>query len=161
MLIAVSLLIVGFAAISLWLWQRRRVALKSWLASAALVAWVAGVGVKVHLDRSGGSAPQRVAAMGDIAWPQDDVSIDSVAAARPQGPISEVAPVDSLVSGLEQRLAKQPDDAGGWALLAQSYAFMGNASAADGALQKAVALGLDEATLRARVDGARRDPHPR
>ena len=37
MLIAVSLLIVGFAAISLWLWQRRRIALKSWLASAVLV----------------------------------------------------------------------------------------------------------------------------
>ncbi len=161
MLIAVSLLIVGFAAISLWLWQRRRVALKSWLASAVLVAWVAGVGIKVHFDRSDASPPHRVAALGDIAWPQDDVALDSVAAARPEGPISEVPPVDSLVSGLEQRLAKQPDDAGGWALLAQSYAFMGNASAADGALQKAVALGLDEPTLRARVDGARRDPHPR
>ena len=57
-------------------------------------------------------------------------------------------------------MAAQPDDANGWALLAQSYAFMGNMEAAEKAVQKAVSLGVDEKALRARVDGARRNPHP-
>jgi cytochrome c-type biogenesis protein CcmH len=68
--------------------------------------------------------------------------------------------VSSLVHGLEQRLAAQPDDADGWALLAQSYAFIGDAAAANGAIKKAVALGMDEQALRARVDGAMRGQHP-
>ena len=41
-------------------------------------------------------------------------------------------------------------------LLAQSYAFMGDAAAADGAVRKAVALGVDEQELRARIDDAMR-----
>ena len=41
-------------------------------------------------------------------------------------------------------------------LLAQSYAFMGDAGAADRALRKAVALGADEQELRARIDDAMR-----
>ena len=73
---------------------------------------------------------------------------------------TQAAPVPSLVGGLEQRLAARPDDVDGWALLAQSYAFMGDAVAADGAIKKAVALGMDEQTLRARVDSAMRGPHP-
>jgi cytochrome c-type biogenesis protein CcmH len=72
----------------------------------------------------------------------------------------QAAPVSSLVGGLEQRLAAQPNDADGWALLAQSYAFMGDAAAADGAIKKAAALGVDERELRARVDSAMRGPHP-
>ena len=64
------------------------------------------------------------------------------------------------MGGLEQRLAAKPDDVEGWALLAQSYAFMGDAAAANGAVKKAVALGMDEQTLRARVDSAMHGPHP-
>jgi hypothetical protein len=37
---------------------------------------------------------------------------------------------------------------------------MGDAAAADGAIKKAVALGMDEQALRARVDSAMRGPHP-
>jgi cytochrome c-type biogenesis protein CcmH len=72
----------------------------------------------------------------------------------------QAAPVSSLVGGLEQRLAAQPNDVDGWALLAQSYAFMGDAAAANGAVKKAVALGMNEQELRARVDSALRGPHP-
>lgn len=72
----------------------------------------------------------------------------------------QAAPVSSLVGGLEQRLAAQPNDMDGWALLAQSYAFMGDAAAAEGAVKKAVALGMDEQALRSRVDSAMRGPHP-
>jgi cytochrome c-type biogenesis protein CcmH/NrfG len=72
---------------------------------------------------------------------------------------SQIASVPSLVDGLKRRLESDPDNASGWALLAQSYAYTGQPELADQALQRAVALGLDEADLRQRVEGARRDPH--
>lgn len=168
MLIGVSLLAVVFVAVSLWLWQRRRLQLKSWLAALVLVAWVVGVGVKVHFDQQRDSGvPPAVAALASIAWPSADRpsasssrTADSAASPNDGSSPMQAAPVSSLVVGLEQRLAAQPNDADGWALLAQSYAFMGDAAAADGAVKKAVALGMDEQTLRARVDSALRGPHP-
>ena len=51
MLIGVSFLAVAFVAVSLWLWQRGRLQLKSWIGALVLVAWVVGVGVKVDFDR--------------------------------------------------------------------------------------------------------------
>jgi hypothetical protein len=167
MLIGVSFLAVVFIAASLWLWQRGRLELKSWLGALALVGWVVGVGIKVHLDRNGESrvAP---AALPSIAWPSAraaapasgaraaDAAAPSADGSTPQ----QVAPVSSFVGGLERRLAEHPDDMEGWALLAQSYAFIGDAAAADGAVKKAVALGIDEPSLRARVESAMRGPHP-
>jgi cytochrome c-type biogenesis protein CcmH/NrfG len=79
--------------------------------------------------------------------------------AMPAAPEKSVPPVGNLLEGLEQRLAKDPSDASGWALLAQSYAFVGRDQAASDAVQKAVALGMDESELTARVDKARK-PHP-
>jgi len=166
MLIGVSFLAVVFVAVSLWLWQKRRLQLKSWLGALALVAWVVGVGVKVDFDRQRDSRVSPVvAALPTIAWPSADrpSSSSPTAASAPSGeggaPM-QAAPVSSLVGGLEQRLAAQPNDVDGWALLAQSYAFMGDAAAANGAVKKAVALGMNEQELRARVDSALRGPHP-
>jgi len=133
MLIGVSLLAAVFVAASLWFWQEGRLELKSWLGAFALVAWVVGVGIKVHLD--GQRESPAVAALPNIAWPSDRAAVGARApdAAAPladgSAPV-QVAPVSSLVGGLEQRLAAQPDDVNGWALLAQSYAFMGDAAAA-------------------------------
>jgi hypothetical protein len=163
LLAALSSIVVAFAAVSLWLWQARRLRWRSWLASAALVAWVVGVGIKVHLDRAA-SARDEAAAVAGIAWPGDAPPPGSPATGAAPPPASgasspvQAAPVPSLVAGLEQRLKEHPDDAAGWALLAQSYAFMGDAAAADAALRKAAALGMDEAELRARVEGATRSP---
>jgi cytochrome c-type biogenesis protein CcmH len=64
------------------------------------------------------------------------------------------------VSGLEARLAKQPNDAEGWALLAQSYAYTSNEEAVDRAVARAVALGAEESQLRERVANAKRSAHP-
>jgi cytochrome c-type biogenesis protein CcmH len=72
---------------------------------------------------------------------------------------TRVASVPSLIDGLESRLASEPDNASGWALLAQSYAFVGNTDGANEAMRRAVDLGLDEADLRQRVQSARRDAH--
>jgi hypothetical protein len=166
MLIGVSFLAVVFVAVSLWLWQQRRLQLKSWLGALVLVAWVVGVGVKVSLDRERDARVSPVvAALPSIAWPSTDRpsasrSRTTDSAAADTSTPTQAAPISSLVGGLEQRLAAQPDDVDGWALLAQSYAFMGDAAAANGAINKAVALGMDEQTLRARVDGAMRGLHP-
>ena len=168
MLIGVSFLAVVFVAVSLWLWQRGRLQLKSWLGALVLVAWVVGVGVKVGLDQQRDSrVSPAVASLPSIAWPSPDRPLaasartaDSVATASDGSTPVQAAPISSLVGGLEKRLAAQPDDVGGWALLAQSYAFMGDSAAADGAIKKAVALGMDEQGLRGRVDSALRGPHP-
>src|SRR5215471_2007988 len=136
MLIGVSLLAVVFVAVSLWLWQQRRLRLKSWLGALVLVAWVVGVGVKVHFDRQRDSrVSPAVAALPSIAWPSPDrPSASSSRAAVSMAPSNDgstptqAASVSSLVGGLEQRLAAQPNDVDGWALLAQSYAFMGDAT---------------------------------
>lgn len=167
MLIGVSFLAVVFVAASLWLWQQRRLQVKSWLGALVLVAWVVGVGLKVHFDRQRDARVSPVvAALPSIAWPSPDRSsasartAESMAASNDGSAPMQAAPISSLVGGLEQRLAAQPNDMDGWALLAQSYAFMGDAAAANGAVKKAVALGMDEQALRARVDGAMHGPHP-
>jgi len=143
--------------------SRRRLRLRSWLGAFALVAWVVGVGVKVQVDRSRGAhAATTIAALPSIAWPEPTAGTsrgDPAAATGPSVGASQpiqAAPISSLVGGLEQRLAANPDDSQGWVLLAQSYAFMGDAAAADGAVRKAVALGVDEQELRARIDDAMR-----
>lgn len=73
--------------------------------------------------------------------------------------VTNVASVPSLIDGLRRKLETEPDNASGWALLAQSYAFTGNSELAEEALARAVELGLDEGDLRKRVDGATRGPH--
>ena len=160
---ALALIVVAFAAVSLWLWQAGRLRWRSWLASAALVAWVVGVGLKVHLDRAPQASSTAARAAPSIAWPAED-SVATGAATPPEtsGQAGmQVASVPSLIGGLERRLAEQPNDAAGWALLAQSYAFLGDTAGADAALRKAADLGMDEATLRARVEGATRSRAPR
>jgi cytochrome c-type biogenesis protein CcmH/NrfG len=96
----------------------------------------------------------------DLAWPllrrsQAGRNPVAMGASQPQ----QVAGIPSLISGLEQRLELQPDDPKGWALLAQSYAFVGQSELAETALRRAVELGMSEADLRTRVESARRVPH--
>jgi hypothetical protein len=74
-------------------------------------------------------------------------------------PTRSVASVPSLIDGLKLRLEADPSDARGWALLAQSYAFVGQAELAEQAVSHAVELGLDEVDLRGRVASAQRSPH--
>ena len=57
------------------------------------------------------------------------------------------APIAELVGGLEARLAAAPADASGWALLAQTYAWLGRTDDARKAARRAVELGVDAATL--------------
>ena len=59
----------------------------------------------------------------------------------------KAAPVGSLVTGLEHRLAENPDDGKGWLLLAKSYDHLGDRDRAASAYEKAVELGFHETAL--------------
>lgn len=59
--------------------------------------------------------------------------------------------VSSLVSGLESRLAKNPDDAKGWLLLARSHDHLGNSNAAWSAYARAKELGISDETFELRL----------
>jgi cytochrome c-type biogenesis protein CcmH/NrfG len=128
---------------------------------AAVGLLVAGAVVTVVLKSQSASAPGRE--------PQTETGIALTEMARISAglrsrtpvaqPATTVAPVPSLIVGLAERLDADPSDARGWALLAQSYAFVGQLDSAEQALQRAVELGFDEAELRSRVASAERSPH--
>jgi hypothetical protein len=65
----------------------------------------------------------------------------------------KVGSVTALLSGLETRLAENPDDAKGWLLLAKSYDHLGRGDDARTAYEKAKALGMTDATLESRLSG--------
>ena len=72
---------------------------------------------------------------------------------------STVAPsIGSLLSGLEERLRQDPDDAGGWLLLAQSYQHLGRDDDARAAYEKARALGKSDTKLDATLGGESPEP---
>lgn len=154
-LLAGALAIVGFGA---WrLLASRRVALGNWIGLVALAIWLVVVGAMQLADRPERSRVVR----SPLAWPGGTTEPQFVvppAAATPKG--VQAAPVESLIGGLETRLAAQPNDAGGWALLAQSYAHIANEEASEHALRRAVELGADETALRERVEAAGRGAQP-
>ncbi len=94
-----------------------------------------------------------ITAIAAIAFLRDDQS-----SAVAEELITSAPPVSSLVSGLQARLAENPEDAKGWALLAQSYAFMGDGPRAEEAIANAVKLGVDETDLRIRIGLATQSP---
>jgi cytochrome c-type biogenesis protein CcmH/NrfG len=65
----------------------------------------------------------------------------------------KIASVASLVSGLEERLQKEPDDGKGWLLLAKTYRHLGRMDEAREAYRKADALGNSDATVAAQLFG--------
>lgn len=65
----------------------------------------------------------------------------AAATSRSASADTSVAPVASLVSGLEDRLRQAPNDGKGWLLLAKSYRHLGRLEDARAAYRKADALG--------------------
>lgn len=157
--LAVALAIVGCAA--WWLLAARKVSSAPSLGILIGVMWVTSMAVVWwrHDESSGRSELAQSAA--SLAWPGTRATTP---APRPAptaaAPGVQAAPVESLVGGLEARLAERPDDAEGWALLAQSYAYTANEEAVERAVQRAVALGFDESSLRERVANAQRNAPP-
>ena len=97
-----------------------------------------------------------IAGLESIAWPRSPNRTPQPA--QQTSGTTTIAPVDSMIVGLEARLAREPGDSKGWALLAQSYAFLGNVPQAESALSRAVELGFDEEDLRHRIDLAASKP---
>jgi cytochrome c-type biogenesis protein CcmH len=69
----------------------------------------------------------------------------------PSNEENEAASVNELLTGLEQRLEKDPDNAKGWLLLAKSYDHLGRPQDAAAAYDKASALGVSDSDLEARL----------
>jgi len=79
--------------------------------------------------------------------------------AEPAGPAASpatnqdvsVAPVESLLIGLEQRLEQEPEDGKGWLLLAKSYEHLGRNDEAIAAYARARELGNSDLLLESRL----------
>jgi hypothetical protein len=162
-LLAIALAIV--AAGSWWLLRTRRMAIGNWAGVVALALWAVGITAAQWWPKAG-PAPKSelVQSLESIAWPVAQTS--PLVASNTQGATAssgegggKAAPVESLIGGLETRLQANPNDAGGWSLLAQSYAYMADEAAVENAVRRAVALGADEQALRDRVGRAMRSAH--
>ena len=85
------------------------------------------------------------------------VGSEAALSATASGPASnpdKAASVDSLLSGLESRLAADPEDAKGWLLLARSYDHLGKTADAWGAYSRAQKLGLSDAAFELKLASA-------
>ena len=155
--------VAAVCGVAWWLLQARRLPLGNFVGVIGLAVWLAGVGVALLVDRAPQGRSELVRSLNSVAWPVAPQS-PLVAAARPAadaaGAGEHIASVESMISGLEARLAAQPNDANGWALLAQSYAYTADEAALERAVKRAVELGVDEQSLRERIAGAKPNAHP-
>jgi len=146
-----------FAVTLYWAVRKFGIGRRDWIAASVVFVWCAGTGAKMYLDSAAQTSeadPLAAALMlGPIQGP-------GTAIATPSAKREALPSVATLIGGLEERLEREPADPKGWALLAQSYAFIGNTAAAEQAIVHAVEFGANESELRARVDGASRDAHP-
>ncbi len=156
-LLAIGLAIGAYGA--WWLLKARQMPLGNWIGAVALAIWLTGVSIVwLVQDKEPSHAAGRTQSGASLAWPGTTESPLPTVGARDAG--VQAAPVESLVSGLEARLAEQPNDREGWTLLAQSYAYTSNDEAVEQAVRRAVELGADEQMLRDRVASARRRAQP-
>lgn len=126
---------------------------RRWRLLAALVfglAAVLTVGTLIGMDRGNTAAPvagDRPLAREPAPGPGGGMAQGPAAAAAPH----ELGPqqIAAMTERLAERLAKQPDDADGWAMLARSHAVSGQHAKAVDAFRKAAALRPDDAVLLA------------
>lgn len=144
---------VVVACLFSFLWVKQCGRASDYLGLGAVLVWLCGSAGKVYFDRheSADGIADMLETMQSVSWSRSRSTVDAVGSS-----VTGAAPVDSLIGGLEARLAAQPNDRDGWALLAQSYSFVGDSAAAERAVQRAVELGFVETDLRRRVDSARR-----
>ena len=158
---SVAAALIAAGAFAAWWWLRlRRLTLANSIGIVALGLWSAAVAIKLYVDHAD-EAAAAAHTSASIAWPVKEPlpTLPATASSATGAPV-QAAPVESLIGGLEARLAAEPEDSAGWALLAQSYAFVSDRDGAETALQRAVALGADEAALRERVRSAQRTAVP-
>jgi cytochrome c-type biogenesis protein CcmH/NrfG len=153
-----------YATVALVAWlllRTRRVPIGVAIAIIAPALWVCGVSVMwfVQHEDAPRARSELVRSLDSLAYPVTAESAPPAAVTAPTTAGMQAGSVESLVVGLEARLAAQPNDANGWALLAQSYAYTANEEAGERAIRRAVELGFDEQSLRERVAAAKRSVH--
>jgi len=158
-LLAVALAVIGYGA--WWLLEVRRMPLGNWVGVVGLGLWLVGVSIVWLVERTQPSTDtEPEASIASLAWPGTTPSRLARGDAPASGAGVTAPPVESLVAGLEARLEENPNDAEGWTLLAQSYAYTSNEEAVERAVRRAVELGVDETMLRDRVASAARRARP-
>lgn len=164
--ISICLLAAAFGVLTWWALVKRRLSMGNWLGSTAVLLWLGASGLKVYFDHTntGDDIDRALRTAAGASWGSGRTVVSPPPSSRTASAseVASVGTVDSLIGGLEARLAEHPDDAKGWALLAQSYSFIGDTQRSERAVTRAVELGFEEADLRARVAHAKRDasPHP-
>jgi hypothetical protein len=158
MLTIMLVAIAATAAIAAWLLTRDTIKPRDVAIAGVLTVWVAGVGIKIWSDRA--TEAEDAALVAETfrlpEWATPPPADASSSALPEENRALTAAPVPDLIGGLETRLASEPNDAKGWALLAQSYAFVGDTAGAERAFARAIALGFDAQALRARMRSAER-----
>ncbi len=143
--------VLVYTGIVFYLVRKYQLLTRDWVIASAVLAAAVGVGVTIH--HSNRPKEDDLVAAALSMGPSPLTAQPTVTATRARGTTSstDIPGVASMIGGLEQRLAAEPNDLKGWVLLAQSYAFIGNTTAADHAISQAVQLGADEAALTERV----------
>jgi hypothetical protein len=153
-ILGAALAVVG--GLAWWLLRTRGGQSGGSLAIAIVAMWTTSVAVVWWRRDEPSYRSALVQPFDSLGWPGTQTAATPPPVVAPAGGGVQAASVESLVGGLEARLAARPDDAEGWALLAQSYAYTANEEAVEHAVQRAVALGADERQLRDRVANAKR-----
>ncbi len=153
--------IAAVCGLAWWLLQARRMPLGNFVGVIGLAVWFAGVGIALLLDRAPQGSSDRMRSFDPIAGAvpaQLPFFVPAITRPAPAaaGNGGHIASVESLIGRLEARLAAQPNDANGWALLAQSYAYTADDASLERAVKRAVALGVDEPSLRERIADSKR-----
>jgi tetratricopeptide (TPR) repeat protein len=150
-LLAVSL--AGFAAGGGF--QRGRLA---WIA-VPLGASLAGAALYALEPAPAASGPSTAATqLSALTAPSAAPETPLTPSAHPSvdsGGVGKAGDLNDMAAKLAARLAKNPDDGPGWALLARAYAWMGRYSEADAAFARAAKLKVDDPNLQAEWDAAR------
>jgi hypothetical protein len=160
-----ALTAAAFAGVAVAAWgllRRRPMPLGTGLGATALALWLTGVTVAWLLEHEppARGRSELVQSLDYLARPVPTEATPLGSAPPAPATGVQAASVESLVGGLEARLAAQPNDGNGWALLAQSYAYTANEEAVERSIRRAVELGVDEQALRERIAGAQRSAHP-
>jgi hypothetical protein len=154
--------VAALSCLSWWLLRARRMPLGNFVGVIGLAVWIVSLGIAHLFDTSVTDRSDVARALPQsLAWPVPAKSplVGPTVAQNTQAGGDHVGSVESMIGGLEARLAAQPNDANGWALLAQSYAYTADDAAVERATKRAIELGVDEQSLRERVMGARRSVH--
>lgn len=143
--VAMLLAAIGFVVIPLRTGKRP---LAAPVALVALLVPLTAVGFYALLGSPHSATVEKARDKHNTVWSSNDQ------AARAFGSVA------SLVDGLRTRLEREPDDAGGWLLLAQSYDHLGRRAEAIDAYKRARSLGKSDLDFEAQLFGPGLDRQP-